>query len=279
MFADMESWQESLPSCGTVTFTEPDTRPKPQRMVETYIDELNDTQKLLEIMWNFKVRTRVTESESLQERLDRMRTEIDEMRQEYSRLTDTTFVDNTPNHAIVITKVLNLNTKIVYALGSYKTLHSMVTHSDNPREKPVFVKPFGRRRLRAVINQIDYDVGVKSDVSSNQQIALCPVDNQWQPARLFNNIHEITHQMGNPYFYVIYRGKKVNIDVKASPVIYSPVTCPPMSCPPLTCIPAICPPMRVQMKMSESTPPAKVVTTEECGCRSDGLYCDTHLYE
>lgn len=22
-----------------------------------------------------------------------------------------------------------------------------------------------------------------------------------------------------------------------------------------------------------------VVVTEECGCRSDGLYCDTHLYE
>ena len=279
MFADYNSWRESLPYCGTVTITPPDNRPKPQRNLEKYIDELNDVEKLHEIIRNFKINTRVRDGESLQERLDTTRAEIDKLRKEYNTLTNTSLADNTSNHSIIRAKVLNLNTRILHGLGFYKSLHMTLTESDNPTERPTFVKAFGTRRLRAVINEIDYEVAIKSDVSSNEKIALSPVHDRWRPARLFNNIHEITHQMGNPYFYVIYRRRRLNINVHASPSKYNPATCPFMTCPPLTCIPAIFPPMQVQMQSPETTTKVKVVTTEECGCRSDGLYCDTHLYE
>lgn len=124
------------------------------------------------------------------------------------------------------------------------------SHISDPNNKgAVYLKTPGTCRLRAVIGETEYEVTTcdKCPFKTSKfaaYIVLRKVGSDSVAAHMFCNINDITLALGKPSFYVLHYGRKIQLP---------------------------------KCQYTSSTPQVKV--QNECGCRSDGLLCDTHLYE
>jgi hypothetical protein len=113
----------------------------------------------------------------------------------------------------------------------------------------VYLKTPGACRLRAVIGETEYEVtvGEKYPFQTSNfavYIVLRKVGSDSVAAHMFYHIDHITVALGKPSFYVLHYGRKIQLP-KCHYTYWNP----------------------------------QVKVQKECGCRSDGLLCNTHLYE